>query len=79
MWTNALNRFCVPGSQIFKLELHRGWNSRLGFSLEPAVGATGLSAIRAIYADSVAARDGRLRIGDQMLMVSELHGFCLIR
>lgn len=59
--------------QVFKLELHRGWNSRLGFSLEPRCAADadgGGSVIRAIYADSVAARDGRLRVGDQMLMVS---------
>lgn len=61
--------------QVFKLELHRGWNSRLGFSLGAADSApAAASQIRAIYANSVAARDGRLRIGDQILMVSAIFG-----
>lgn len=71
------------------MELHRGWNSRLGFSLQakPAdvtettmtaeeadrlkggVGIVSKTVISAIYSDSVAAKDGRLKVGDQVLMV----------
>lgn len=48
--------------------MSRGWNSRLGFSLrnEPNSMQTTISAI---YSDSVAAKDGRLRVGDKILMV----------
>lgn len=49
------------------VELNRGWNSRLGFSLHQQGNQT---AISAIYADSVAARDGRLKTGDVIVEVS---------
>lgn len=49
------------------LELNRGWNSRLGFSLQQQGNKT---IITAIYADSVAAKDGRLNIGDVIVEVS---------
>jgi hypothetical protein len=49
------------------VELNRGWNSRLGFSLQKQNGATVISAI---YPDSVASRDGRLRVGDKLIIVS---------
>lgn len=49
------------------ISLHRGWNSRLGFSLQAEGGAT---KVVAIYAGCVAAKDGRLRIGDQVLKVN---------
>lgn len=52
---------------MLTLELNRGWNSRLGFSLKPQGDNTVISAI---YADSVAAKDGRLRIGDIVVKVS---------
>lgn len=55
--------------QIVTVELNRGWNSRLGFSLQ-SDSNTKSTFISAIYSDSVAARDGRLKIGDQVLMVS---------
>lgn len=72
--------------QIVTVELHRGWNSRLGFSLQcepnnssttatPSTTTNGNNQnekntfISAIYNDSVAARDGRLKVGDQVLMV----------
>ena len=48
------------------VELTRGWNSRLGFSLQ---GDDRHTYISAIYPDSVAAKDGRLQAGDQVLMV----------
>jgi hypothetical protein len=48
------------------VELTRGWNSRLGFSLQGDGHDTYISAI---YADSVAAKDGRLQAGDQVIMV----------
>lgn len=50
------------------VELTRGWNSRLGFSLQ---GDGRHTYISAIYADSVAAKDGRLQAGDQVLMVND--------
>ncbi|MCL4137079.1 UNVERIFIED_CONTAM: hypothetical protein GTU68_044791, partial [Idotea baltica] len=61
----------TPQSQrslIVTLELTRGWNSRLGFSLQNDGSDT---VIVAIYADSVAARDGRLNVGDVILEVNE--------
>lgn len=51
------------------MELSKGWNSRLGFSLQSCASGTWISAI---YADSVAAKDGRLQMGDRVLMVN--HG-----
>lgn len=51
------------------VELNRGWNSRLGFSLQKSAEGGG-SVISAIYPDSVASRDGRLRIGDRLINVS---------
>lgn len=53
---------------VFMVELTRGWNSRLGFSLQ---GDGRHTYISAIYADSVAAKDGRLQAGDQVLMVND--------
>ncbi|XP_037027621.1 uncharacterized protein LOC119068226 isoform X4 [Bradysia coprophila] len=58
------------GHKILTVELNRGWNSRLGFSLQ-SDSNTKNTFISAIYSDSVAARDGRLKIGDQVLMVNE--------
>lgn len=55
--------------QIVTVELNRGWNSRLGFSLQTDANK-GSTYISAIYNDSVAARDGRLKVGDQILMVN---------
>lgn len=57
--------------QIITVELNRGWNSRLGFSLQNEPN-TNQTYIRAIYPESVAAKDGRLRVGDQILMVSRV-------
>lgn len=59
-----------PSSQkpkLVTLELNRGWNSRLGFSLQQQDDQTIISAI---YADSVAAKDGRLKIGDVVVEVN---------
>ncbi|CAG0914171.1 unnamed protein product [Notodromas monacha] len=55
------------------LTLQRGWNSRLGFSLRSYTqsGKPG-SYVSAIYADSVAFRDGRLRVGDRLMRVNTL-------
>lgn len=58
--------------QIINVELNRGWNSRLGFSLQTNPN-TKQTVISAIYSNSVAAKDGRLRVGDQVLMVSIEH------
>lgn len=48
------------------VELTRGWNSRLGFSLQPEGESTVISVV---HPDSVAARDGRLKQGDVLIMV----------
>lgn len=53
--------------QIYAIELNRGWNSRLGFSLQ---GAAGVTYVSAVHADSVAAKDGRLKPGDRLLKVN---------
>lgn len=53
--------------ELVTLELNRGWNSRLGFSLQQQGNQT---IITAIYADSVAARDGRLKVGDVIVEVN---------
>ncbi|XP_053661424.1 uncharacterized protein LOC128710392 [Anopheles marshallii] len=71
-----LNASCgtdSEGNQIFTVELNKGWNSRLGFSLKQETGRNGSirTIISAIYRDSVAARDGRLRVGDVLIMVNE--------
>lgn len=49
------------------VELTRGWNSRLGFSLQPEGNRTVISVV---HPDSVAAKDGRLKQGDVLIMVS---------
>lgn len=55
---------------IMTVELNRGWNSRLGFSVQSHPDS-GQSYISAVYNDSVAARDGRLRRGDVILQVND--------
>jgi len=65
------------------VELTRGWNSRLGFSLQPEGNRTVISVV---HPDSVAAKDGRLKQGDVLLMVSQIDSismnqfcqFCLL-
>ena len=49
------------------VELTRGWNSRLGFSLQPQGEDTVISVV---HPDSVASKDGRLKQGDILIMVS---------
>lgn len=51
------------------VELTRGWNSRLGFSLQPEGNRTVISVV---HPDSVAAKDGRLKQGDVLMMVISL-------
>ncbi|KZC04014.1 Tyrosine-protein phosphatase non-receptor type 13 [Dufourea novaeangliae] len=53
------------GTEVFMVELTRGWNSRLGFSLQPEGNHTVISVV---HPDSVAAKDGRLKQGDVLLM-----------
>ncbi|KAG8035197.1 hypothetical protein G9C98_001687, partial [Cotesia typhae] len=54
--------------EVFMVELTRGWNSRLGFSLQSHENSTIISMV---HPDSVAAKDGRLRQGDVLLMVND--------
>ncbi|XP_031336354.1 tyrosine-protein phosphatase non-receptor type 13-like isoform X3 [Photinus pyralis] len=53
---------------ILSIELNRGWNSRLGFSLQ---GAACYTYVSAVHGDSVAAKDGRLKPGDRLLKVND--------
>ncbi|XP_072938604.1 uncharacterized protein [Epargyreus clarus] len=55
---------------IVTVELNRGWNSRLGFSVQSHP-ESAQSYISAVYRDSVAARDGRLQPGDVILQVND--------
>ncbi|XP_045469390.1 uncharacterized protein LOC123677030 isoform X2 [Harmonia axyridis] len=55
-------------NEVLAIELNRGWNSRLGFSLQ---GAAGVTYVSAVYANSVAAKDGRLKPGDRVLRVND--------
>uniref|UniRef100_A0AAG5DWH6 PDZ domain-containing protein n=1 Tax=Anopheles atroparvus TaxID=41427 RepID=A0AAG5DWH6_ANOAO len=61
------------GGEIFTADLHKGWSSRLGFSLKPETDDAGRvrTVISAIYPDSVASRSGRLRVGDVLLSVND--------
>ncbi|XP_058176237.1 uncharacterized protein LOC131291066 [Anopheles ziemanni] len=63
----------TEGCEIFTADLHKGWNSRLGFSLksEPDGSGRARTVISAIHPDSVASRNGRLRVGDVLLSVNE--------
>ncbi|XP_019881280.2 uncharacterized protein LOC109609094 isoform X3 [Aethina tumida] len=54
--------------EVLAIELNRGWNSRLGFSLQ---GAAGVTYVSAVHADSVAAKDGRLKPGDRVIKVND--------
>lgn len=56
--------------QVQTVELNKGWNSRLGFSI--GLDVCGQFVITAIYNDSVASKDGRLKVGDRVLKVSSL-------
>ncbi|XP_059612237.1 uncharacterized protein LOC132258781 isoform X2 [Phlebotomus argentipes] len=67
---NLLRGLNTDGYKMITVELHRGWNSRLGFSLQTDI-ETKRAAISAIYSDSVAAKDGRLKVGDQIVMVND--------
>lgn len=71
-YTSAFMLWYLFEFQIINVELNRGWNSRLGFSLQTNPN-TKQTVISAIYSNSVAAKDGRLRVGDQVLMVSIEH------
>ncbi|KAK0075600.1 hypothetical protein PV325_006652 [Microctonus aethiopoides] len=52
--------------EVFMVELTRGWNSRLGFSLHSRDNFTVISMV---HPDSVAAKDGRLKRGDVLIMI----------
>ncbi|XP_043580504.1 uncharacterized protein LOC122566806 isoform X3 [Bombus pyrosoma] len=68
--TNAPARIknVEQGSEVFMVELTRGWNSRLGFSLQSEGNRTVISVV---HPDSVAAKDGRLKQGDVLMMVND--------
>jgi C-terminal processing protease CtpA/Prc len=53
--------------QVMVVELTRGWNSRLGFTL--CADNEGRTLVKDIYPDSVAYKDGRIKKGDHLVMV----------
>lgn len=57
------------------VELTRGWNSRLGFSLQSRDNFTVISMV---HPDSVAAKDGRLEQGDVLIMVCTVMKYILL-
>lgn len=67
-WPHLI-RFFAFNLQIITVELSRGWNSRLGFSLRSESNCKH-TIVSAIYSDSVAAKDGRLKVGDRIVMVN---------
>ncbi|OXU24941.1 hypothetical protein TSAR_010838 [Trichomalopsis sarcophagae] len=64
----VLSSLHEQGHEVFMVELTRGWNSRLGFSLQPEGENTVISVV---HPDSVAAKDGRLKQGDILIMVND--------
>lgn len=69
--TDEIDQATSPQNNIVTVKLNRGWNSRLGFSLQPQ--ENGQTIITAIYADSVAAKDGRLHMGDRVVRVNGIN------
>jgi len=55
--------------QTMQIQLRRGWSSRLGFSLHSTDGG---HVVSQIHPDSVAARDGRLQVGDVLVKVNDV-------
>lgn len=70
-WRFYCSNFDYFELQIITIELSRGWNSRLGFSLQ-GIPNTTQTIVSAIYSNSVAAKDGRLRVGDILLTVNRI-------
>ncbi|KAJ8674642.1 hypothetical protein QAD02_010428 [Eretmocerus hayati] len=66
--SGTLSGLHEQGHEVFMVELTRGWNSRLGFSLQPEGDNTVISVV---HPDSVAAKDGRLKQGDILIMVND--------
>ncbi|XP_043191985.1 tyrosine-protein phosphatase non-receptor type 13-like isoform X2 [Amphibalanus amphitrite] len=54
--------------QSLNIQLRRGWSVRLGFSLHSTDGS---HVVSQIHPDSVAERDGRLRVGDVLTKVND--------
>lgn len=59
------NQSAMP--QLREIQLRRGWSARLGFSVQTVDGA---HIVSHIHPESVAARDGRLRLGDTLVKVN---------
>ncbi|KAF0296716.1 Multiple PDZ domain protein [Amphibalanus amphitrite] len=55
--------------QSLNIQLRRGWSVRLGFSLHSTDGS---HVVSQIHPDSVAERDGRLRVGDVLTKVNDV-------
>jgi len=70
-YTDETDHGTSPQNDIVTINLNRGWNSRLGFSLQPQ--ENGQTIITTIYADSVAAKDGRLQMGDRVVRVNGIN------
>lgn len=62
--------------QVIVVELTRGWNSRLGFTL--CADNEGRTLVKDIYPDSVAYKDGRIKSGDHLVMVKLINPLNII-
>jgi hypothetical protein len=77
--TNTVNASLKVNScveQIITIEMNRRWSCRLGIRLESQVALNdstkSITVIKEICKDTLAERDGRLMIGDRVLMVSRV-------
>ncbi|CAG0880662.1 unnamed protein product [Cyprideis torosa] len=64
---DALDHMETP---VFRVEVSRGWNSRLGFSLmwDPLISRT---VVKVVHPDTPAAKLGKLAAGDAILQVND--------
>lgn len=60
--------------ECVSVKLNRGWHTKLGFSLQdcdPSARDTpNAPVVKAVYAGSLASRDGRIRVGDFLVQVN---------
>ncbi|KAK8777072.1 hypothetical protein V5799_029585 [Amblyomma americanum] len=60
--------------ECVSVKLNRGWHTKLGFSLQDcdpgARDTPNAPVVKAVYAGSLASRDGRIRVGDFLIQVN---------
>ena len=71
-YIDSFSSFDLEGT-VLNIELDRGWHSRLGFSLTECILSKNqfkACKVRTIFPNSVAAKDGRIKVGDILLYVN---------